>query len=327
MDIMYRNVQGKNLPVIYEGASADGLLHTARLEDGTKLTVRDSNLQLLDQPNFLNMSKTPLDYRNEVGTGLSLEEAQALARPQTISPLQQELMIWHHRLYHLPYRILFRLASIGTLPKRLLDFQNKTPLCVACQFGQAHRCPWWVNRKKSGYIRTPEQKDSGDGVSVDQIVSAQPGLIPKMSGFLTKKCLWGATTFVDHVSDFVYVHLMQDFSLAETLLAKGAVEKVMAQAGPSIKHYHADNGRFADNGVVDAVNSKYQKLTFCGVVAHHQNGIIENKNKVLTTGARILLLHGIRMWTQMIDYMFWPFAMKAVAERLNSLQMLTESLR
>ena len=48
----------------------------------------------------------------------------------------------------------------------------------------------------------------GDGVSVDQIVSAQPGLIPQMSGFLTSKILWGATTFVDHVSDYVYVHLM-----------------------------------------------------------------------------------------------------------------------
>ena len=27
------------------------------------------------------------------------------------------------------------------------------------------------------------------------------------------------------------------------------------------------------------------------------------------------------MWTQMIDDMFWPFAMKAVSERLNSLQV------
>ena len=144
-----------------------------------------------------------------------------------------------------------------------------------------------------------------------------------MSGFLTKQRLWGATTFVDHVSDYVYVHLMRDFSLANTLLAKEALEKVMAQAGQSVKHYHADNGSFSDNGFVDAVNIKSQKLTFCGVGAHDQNGKIENKNKVLTTGARTLLLHGIMMWPQMIDDMFWPFAMKAVAERLNSLQIDT----
>jgi hypothetical protein len=57
------------------------------------------------------------------------------------------------------------------------------------------------------------------------------------------------------------------------------------------------------------VNQKDQEITFCAVGAHHQNGIIENKNKMLTLAARTLLLHGIRMWPQMIDTMFWPFAL------------------
>ena len=88
-----------------------------------------------------------------------------------------------------------------------------------------------------------------------------------------------------------------------------------------MKHYHADNGRFADNGFLQSVNSKDQEITFCGVGAHHQNGIVEGKNRVLTQGARTLLLHAMRMWPQMIDSMFWPFAFKAVAERLNNLQI------
>ena len=53
----------------------------------------------------------------------------------------------------------------------------------------------------------------------------------------------------------------------------------MAQAGRNVKHYHADNGRFADHGFIGAIKTKDQKITFCGVGAHHQNGIIENKNK------------------------------------------------
>ena len=142
-----------------------------------------------------------------------------------------------------------------------------------------------------------------------------------MSGFLTSKRIWGCTNFVDHASDFVYVHLMRDFTVDETLLAKRAYEKLLAQAGRSVKHYHADNGRFADNGFREDINAKDQKITFCGVGAHHQNGIIENKNKILTQGARTLLLHGMRMWPQMIDSMFWPFAFKAMAERMNSLQL------
>ena len=72
IDLIYCNVQGKHIPVLYERDSADVFLHTACFEDGTKLTVHDSNLLLLNQPDFSNMPKTPLDYRNEVGTSLSI---------------------------------------------------------------------------------------------------------------------------------------------------------------------------------------------------------------------------------------------------------------
>ena len=42
-----------------------------------------------------------------------------------------------------------------------------------------------------------------------------------------------------------------------------------------------------------------------------------------TLAARTLLLHGIRMWPQMIDTMLWPFAFKAAAERHNQLSLTT----
>ena len=38
--------------VVYEGASVDGLLHTIRLKDNTKLSDYYSNLQLLNQTSF-----------------------------------------------------------------------------------------------------------------------------------------------------------------------------------------------------------------------------------------------------------------------------------
>jgi hypothetical protein len=37
--------------------------------------------------------------------------------------------------------------------------------------------------------------------------------------------------------------------------------------------------------------------------------------------ARTLLIHGIHMWPQMIDMMFWPFAFKAAAEQHNLLSL------
>ena len=55
MYLVYRYGKGQNITVVYEGASADNLTHTVHLQDGTKIDVHDSNLQLLDQPDFLNI--------------------------------------------------------------------------------------------------------------------------------------------------------------------------------------------------------------------------------------------------------------------------------
>ena len=96
MDLFYRDEAGNNISAVYKGDIANVLKHTIRLEDGSRLDTNNSNLQILDQPYFSNISKTQLDYRNEVGSGLSHQEAQSLARPQTLSPLQQELISWNH---------------------------------------------------------------------------------------------------------------------------------------------------------------------------------------------------------------------------------------
>ena len=55
------------------------------------------------------------------------------------------------------------------------------------------------------------------GVSVDQIQSSQPGLVPQLSGKLTSAHIWAAPIMVDHFSDSTYVHLMIIISQEETL--------------------------------------------------------------------------------------------------------------
>ena len=70
MDLVYCDGKVNNVAVVYEGAIANVLLHTINLEDGTKIDVHDRNLQILDQPYFSNIPKTPLDYRNKVGTSI-----------------------------------------------------------------------------------------------------------------------------------------------------------------------------------------------------------------------------------------------------------------
>ena len=86
-----------------------------------------------------------------------------------------------------------------------------------------------------------------------------------MFGFLTTQQLWGFTTFVDHVSDFVYVHLIWGLSISEMLLSKVEMEKIVAQSGQAIKHYHANNGKFVDNVFFDTINEKDQMLKWWGM--------------------------------------------------------------
>ncbi len=90
---------------------------------------------------------------------------------------------------------------------------------MACLFGQAHKCPWRSKSKQKHPIRKPTDDAPGKRSSLDQMVS---GLIPQMSGRLTNLRIMGATVFVDHYSDHVYVYLMKDLTLSETLMAKHA---------------------------------------------------------------------------------------------------------
>ena len=49
--------------------------------------------------------------------------------------------------------------------------------------------------------------------------------------------------------------------------------------------------------------------------------VLYKTRKKLTAGARTLFLRGTRMWPHIIDEMFWPFAIKHLAEGLNILQI------
>eukprot|EP00957_Ditylum_brightwellii_P120266 9175839-Ditylum_brightwellii.AAC.1 len=77
-----------------------------------------------------------------------------------------------------------------------------------------------IQKGERGQIRSNEDKSPGNGTSTDQLVIRQPGLVPQIGGQLTNKCTNGATIFVDHASNLLYVHLMQILSGEETLESK-----------------------------------------------------------------------------------------------------------
>ena len=66
-------------------------------------------------------------------------------------------------------------------------------------------------------------------VSVDQLISPTPGFVPTHQGRPTTKQYCGATVFVDHYSDYTYVHLMTKMNADATVKAKQAFKRISVE--------------------------------------------------------------------------------------------------
>ena len=88
----------------------------------------------------------------------------------------------------------------------------------------------------------------------------------------------GATVFVNHFFFYVYVHLMRDFTAEATLEPNNAWKILVGTHAVQIWRYRADNRRYSDPSLLlQDVKDNAQLITFCGVGAHHLNGIAERK--------------------------------------------------
>jgi hypothetical protein len=125
---------------------------------------------------------------------------------------------------------------------------------------------WQTSKSNSGEIYQATRP--GECVSVDQLQSMQAGFIAQLKGRLTTRRYTAATVFVDHYSHLRYIHLMSSMSSQETTEAKRAFEQFAAEHSVAIKHYHADNGRFADNVFKQHCKQHNQTISYCGVNAH-----------------------------------------------------------
>jgi hypothetical protein len=127
------------------------------------------------------------------------------------------------------------MAELGEIPRRLASLKGRCPICVPCLFGQAHTRSWQSKSKEGHPIWKKLDDHPNARASMDHLVSAQPGLIPQISGKLTCMRVNGATTIVDHYSDHIYVFLMHDLTLEETIPAKNAFERFLSSIGVTAK--------------------------------------------------------------------------------------------
>jgi hypothetical protein len=296
-------------------------IYTVALQDGKIMKTAPGYLRTPDAPDIASIPVTRHDYIR-ASSLISEDDAQRIAKPKALTPLAQEFLSWHDRLDHLPMKQMITLAKTDKLPRKFLQLQGSLPFCASCSFGNASKRSWRSKgHNNHGAIRRPDEKNPGDCCSTDQLISAQAGLVPQLSGRLTHERIWAATIFIDHVSGFAYAHLMRAVTQDETLAAKHAWERIAATHGREIKRYHADNGRYAEADFRADAESLGQQVTYCGVGAHHQNGLAENTVKQFTLKGRTLLLHAKRHWPEAITTILWPFALKAGVKAHNDFKL------
>ena len=138
-------------------------------------------------------------------------------------------------------------------------------------------------------------------MSVDQFESSAPGFIGLMKGFITKTRFTAETVFTDHHSRLSYICLHKTLSASETLYTKHCFERYCQQHSIQVRHYHADNGRFADKPFLMDVEQKGQTITFCAVNLHLQNKISEIRIRELQDSARTMLLDAISRWPRALS--------------------------
>ena len=133
---------------------------------------------------------------------------------------------------------------------------------------------------------------------MDQLESNSAGLIAQLKGKPTQQRYKYATVFVDQYSGYTFVYLQRRLTSEETVQAKRAFERSSEQHGVKILHYHADNGRFADNAFINDCQRQGQGLSYCGVNAHFQNGIAERRIRDLQEQTRTSMLYAMSKCTE-----------------------------
>ena len=90
-----------------------------------------------------------------------------------------EVLRWHYRLGHVPFKVIRLLAAANILPRHLLD--AKVPKCAACQYGAMTRKPWQT-KAPPGKIQPTLIRRPGDCISIDQMESSMLGFMAQLKG-------------------------------------------------------------------------------------------------------------------------------------------------
>lgn len=186
----------------------------------TVMTPRETTLSVIpfEEGNFEPIPATAVEanFETPVDDPPLMQDDVAIAITRR---KQSRLFSYHKKFGHLSFSILKLMAKAGHIPRELANVDALT--CPGCAYGKVHRRPW--RRKGIKNLRKIKITTApGQVISVDQLVSPTVGFVPTHRGRLSLARYIEATVFVDHFSDFMYVHLMLNLDAVATVEAKRA---------------------------------------------------------------------------------------------------------
>jgi len=224
-----------------------------------------------------------------------------------LTTLQRRKLYLHECCAHESFDNLNQWIQKGwfkDIPASLANIPD--PQCITCNFGKARRKSHNTN---IGHI-SADHTQPGAGVSSDGMEAATPGRPFTTKGQPSNLRFRYASFWIDHMSSLVYVTFHPSKAVSELLRSKQEFKEWASRYNVSIKSIRADNGVYAAQAFKDSCMKHQQKLTFCAIGAHWQNGIAERFIGTVTERARTILLHAMHPWPSTITEEMWPFAVR-----------------
>ena len=243
-----------------------------------------------------------------------------------LSAPQKELLAWYYKLGHfnLPWiQQLARPNKMDPQSEPVLPFRNKlatsldtTALkCEACRLSKATRLPEGAVKEtlrpeKDGALKR-EVLRVGAKISTDQFVSSMKGRLFHTKGKEPdSQKFTGGTIYVDLSSGYMHIQPQVSLCAQETILGKRKFERILDIHGHKAKTYLGDNGVYRSKEFMNELHKLGQEIHFCGVGAHHQNGVAERAIRTVSDSARTLMLHAALRWPEEVSQDLWPMAME-----------------
>lgn len=230
----------------------------------------------------------------------------------SMSPLQKEFLHYHHRLGHENFATLKEWASHHLIPHKFAKVDP--PICLGCLLGKQQR----RKRNQTNGVISNLVTKPGDLIHIDQAETSTPGRPMTFSGRNSKHKITCFTLFIDSISKKIFAEFQTSTDAKQTIEGKKRFEATAQRYDVKITEYRADNGVFKSRDFKVSITNNNQTISFCGVGAHHQNGVAERHIGIIVHRARTMLLHANEMWPKGIDAELWTFAINYAIDQWNS---------